>query len=235
MDKKLLVLIPAFNEEDFIAPAIKEIPREISGIKKVEIVVVDDGSSDKTIKIARQAGADNALALGSHRGLGAAIKTGLNYGLKNRADIIVIFDADRQYYGADIEKITFPVLSGKSEAAIGKRDFRKIKNYPLYMRLSQTIGSGIAGFVCKTNVADIASSLRAYSRTAAQIIAENLSGDYEEAIESIYIMAKNKINIEWIPVNIRYPTRPSRLITSKPYFVKYFFKATADYFLLRKK
>ncbi len=173
--------------------------------------------------------------MGGHRGLGAAIRAGLSYGVDNDADIIVIFDADCQYYGKDIEKIVAPVLAGTGQVVIGQRNFRKIKTYPFYMRLSQRIGNGLTGFIFGADVQDIASSLRAYRKETAKLLLENLHNPYEEAIESVCFMAEKNIPIAWIPVNIRYPTRPSRLITSKFYFVKYFFTTLADYFFASRK
>ena len=103
------------------------------------------------------------------------------------------------------------------------------------MKLSQRIGSGIVGLIFRADVRDIASSLRAYNRETAKLLAANLQNSYEEALESICLVAKNKVNIEWVPVDIRYPTRPSRLITNKFYFVKYFFTTVGKYFLRGRK
>ena len=235
MDKKLVVLIPAFNEENFIASAINEIPKTIAGIGSIEIVVVNDGSTDSTAKAAHDARANKIIHLGSHRGLGTAIRTGLNYSVDNGADIMVIFDADNQYYGKDIEKIVLPILTKNAPVVVSQRDFRKIKRYPLHMKLSQHLGSRITGFLFRAIVLDVASSLRAYTKETAKLLAENLRNPYEEAVESVCFMAKRRIPITWVPVDIRYPTRPSRLITSKFYFVRYFFTTLGKYLFPGRK
>jgi glycosyltransferase involved in cell wall biosynthesis len=235
MSKKLLLLIPAFNEENFIASAINDIPKKISGIGAIEIAVIDDGSADNTVKTAIDAGADKIIDLGGHLGLGAALQTGLKYGINTGADIIVIFDADSQYYGKDIEKIIAPILTENKPAVIGRRNFRKTKGYPLYMKISQKTGSLIAGLLFSSVIKDITSGFRAYTRETAEALAEGFRDPYEEAIESICFMARKKIPITWILIDIRYPTRPSRLIANKLYFAKYFFSTLGKYFFLRLK
>src|SRR3954465_12382067 len=119
---KLIVQIPAFNEEGTIAATLRDIPKKIDGITSIETLVIDDGSSDKTAEVAKKAGATHIVQLRSHRGLSAAFRTGIDAALRLGADVIVNTDADNQYHGADIARLVTPIVRGTAEVVIGARD-----------------------------------------------------------------------------------------------------------------
>lgn len=222
MNKKLAIQIPAFNEENTIADVIIAIPRSIAGIQDIEIIVINDGSTDNTRKIAQEAGAKHVINFPRHYGLAKAHKTGLAHALKIEADIIVNLDADFQYRPDEIPKIIKPILDGKADMVIGDRQLKRIKNYPLYKFLSQSIGNFLATIVLHNKIKDATSGFRAYTKEAAGILVKNLQNNYTATLESICILAKKKMQICFIPINIQYPTRKSRLITSKAYYAMNF-------------
>lgn len=221
--KKLVIQMPAYNEENVIARAINEIPKSIEGIEKLELIVINDGSIDNTAQVAKQAGIRHIIDFDKNFGLGKAFKKGILYALNLGADIIVQTDADLQYKGDQIKMIIKPILEKKADVVIGDRQLQKIKGYPLYKLISQSIGSFLTTLFFGQKIKDVTSGFRAFTSEAADHLIKNLQNGYTSSLESVCILAKKKMRICFVPIDIRYPTRKSKLISSKLYYVKNFF------------
>src|SRR4029450_598889 len=164
---KLLIQIPCFNEEATLPGTLADLPREMEGVDAVEWLVIDEGSTDRAVAVARGHGGGHIGGLRNNRGLAAAFQAGLDASLKLGADIIVNTDADNQYYGGDIPKLVAPILAGNADMVIGDRETDQIEHFsPLKKRL-QRLGSAVVRRASGTNVPDTTSGFRAYNREAA--------------------------------------------------------------------
>jgi glycosyltransferase involved in cell wall biosynthesis len=206
---KLIVQIPAYNEEKTIAQTIKDIPRRIDGITEIETLVVDDGSSDATADAAKRAGATHVVRLGSHRGLAAAFIAGIDASLRLGADIIVNTDADNQYVGADIGKLVAPIVRGSAEVVIGDRNVASSPHMSAVKRLLQRLGSWTVSRASGLDVPDVTSGFRAFSREAAGQI--NVFNPFTYTLETIIQAGNRNLAVMSVPVRTNPPTRPSRL------------------------
>jgi len=206
---KLIVQIPAFNEEATIAQTLRDIPKKIDGITAIEIVVIDDGSSDNTADAARKAGATHVVQLKTHRGLSAAFLAGINAALRLGADIIVNTDADNQYAGADIPKLVAPIIRGSADVVIGDREVSKSPHMSGFKRLLQRLGSRTVGLASGIRVGDVTSGFRAFSRDAAMQI--NVFNPFTYTLETIIQAGNRNLGVVSVPVRTNAPTRPSRL------------------------
>jgi glycosyltransferase involved in cell wall biosynthesis len=206
---KLIVQIPAFNEEATIAQTLRDIPKKIDGITAIETVVVDDGSSDNTADAARKAGATHVVQLKTHRGLSSAFLAGINAALRLGADIIVNTDADNQYAGADIPKLIAPIMRGSADVVIGDREVSKSPHMSGFKRLLQRLGSRTVGLASGIRVGDVTSGFRAFSREAAMQI--NVFNPFTYTLETIIQAGNRNLGVQSVPVRTNAPTRPSRL------------------------
>jgi glycosyltransferase involved in cell wall biosynthesis len=206
---KLIIQIPAFNEEATIAQALRDVPKKIDGITAIETLVVDDGSSDKTADVARKAGATHILQLKTHRGLSAAFVAGIDAALRLGADIIVNTDADNQYAGADIARLVVPIVKGTAEVVIGDREVAKSPHMSPIKRLLQRLGSWTVGRASGISVADVTSGFRAFSREAAMQI--NVFNPFTYTLETIIQSGNRNLGVQSVVVRTNAPTRPSRL------------------------
>lgn len=206
---KLIVQIPAFNEEATIAQTIRDIPKKIDGITAVETLVVDDGSIDNTAVAARKAGATHVVQLKSHRGLSSAFLAGIDASLRLGADIIVNTDADNQYAGSDIPKLIAPIVRGTADVVIGDREVSKSPHMSALKRLLQRIGSRTVGLASGLRVGDVTSGFRAFSREAAMQI--NVFNPFTYTLETIIQAGNRNLGVQSVPVRTNAPTRPSRL------------------------
>jgi glycosyltransferase involved in cell wall biosynthesis len=206
---KLIVQIPAFNEEATIAQTLRDIPKKIDGITAIETVVIDDGSSDNTADAARKAGATHVVQLKSHRGLSSAFLAGINAALRLGADIIVNTDADNQYAGADIPKLVAPIIRGSADVVIGDREVAKSPHMSRSKRLLQRLGSRTVGLASGIRVGDVTSGFRAFSRDAAMQI--NVFNPFTYTLETIIQAGNRNLGVQSVPVRTNAPTRPSRL------------------------
>ena len=206
---KLIVQIPAFNEETTIAQTLRDLPRKIDGITSIETLIVDDGSSDKTVEAARKAGANHVLLLKSHRGLSAAFVAGIDAALRLGADIIVNTDADNQYNGADIVRLVNPILKGTAEVVIGDRQVANSPHMSAFKRTLQRLGSKTVGLASGLSVADVTSGFRAFSREAA--LQMNVFNPFTYTLETIIQSGNRNLTVQSVPVRTNAPTRPSRL------------------------
>jgi glycosyltransferase involved in cell wall biosynthesis len=206
---KLIVQIPAFNEEATIAQTLRDIPKKIDGITTIESLVIDDGSSDKTADAARKAGATHVVQLKTHRGLSSAFLAGINAALRLGADVIVNTDADNQYAGADIPKLIAPIVRGSADVVIGDREVSKSPHMSAFKRLLQRIGSRTVGLASGIRVSDVTSGFRAFSREAAMQI--NVFNPFTYTLETVIQAGNRNLGVQSVPVRTNAPTRPSRL------------------------
>jgi glycosyltransferase involved in cell wall biosynthesis len=206
---KLIVQIPAFNEEATIAQTLRDIPKKIDGITAIETVVIDDGSSDNTADAARKAGATHVVQLKTHRGLSSAFLAGINAALRLGADVIVNTDADNQYAGADIPKLVAPIVRGSADVVIGDREVAKSPHMSAVKRLLQRLGSRTVGLASGISVGDVTSGFRAFSREAAMQI--NVFNPFTYTLETIIQAGNRNLGVQSVPVRTNAPTRPSRL------------------------
>src|SRR3954462_4641797 len=206
---KLIVQIPAFNEEATIAQTLRDIPKKIDGITAIETLVIDDGSSDNTADAARKAGATHVVQLKTHRGLSSAFLAGINAALRLGADVIVNTDADNQYAGADIPKLVAPIVRGSADVVIGDREVAKSPHMSGFKRLLQRLGSRTVGLASGIRVGDVTSGFRAFSREAAMQI--NVFNPFTYTLETIIQAGNRNLGVQSVPVRTNAPTRPSRL------------------------
>jgi len=209
---KLIVQIPCFNEEEFLPITIKDIPREIPGIDQVEILVIDDGSTDRTSQVARECGVDHIIRFKSNQGLAKGFITGIQEALRLGADIIVNTDADNQYCGSEIPRLIQPILEGRADIVIGDRGVETIEHFSPSKKFLQKLGSWVVRVASNTHIPDAPSGFRAFSREAA--LRTNIVSGYTYTLETIIQAGHNRLAITHIPVKTNPKTRESRLITS---------------------
>jgi glycosyltransferase involved in cell wall biosynthesis len=206
---KLIIQIPAFNEEGTITQTLREIPKTIDGVTSVETLVIDDGSSDTTAEAARKAGASHVVQLKTHRGLSAAFRAGIDEALRLGADIIVNTDADNQYAAADIAKLIAPIVAGTAEVVIGDREVATSPHMSPVKRVLQRLGSWTVGLASGLRVGDVTSGFRAFSREAAMQI--NVFNPFTYTLETIIQSGARNLGVQSVPVRTNAATRPSRL------------------------
>jgi len=214
---KLIVQIPCFNEEQTLGQTLRDIPRKLPGVDLVEVLVLDDGSTDGTLEVAKQAGADHVISLGQHMGLAKAFMAAIGVSLKLGADLIVNTDADNQYDGRDIEALVAPILDGRAEMVIGDRQIDTLDHFSPTKKVLQRVGSWVVRHASDTDIPDTTSGFRAYSRRAARRL--TVFSDYTYTLETI-IQARHKgIRVAHVPVRTRADARPSRLVKSTWYYL----------------
>jgi glycosyltransferase involved in cell wall biosynthesis len=206
---KLIVQIPAFNEETTIAQTLRDIPKKIDGITSIETLVIDDGSSDQTADAARKAGASHVVQLKTHSGLSAAFRAGIDAALRLGADVIVNTDADNQYHGADIPRLIAPIVRGTAEVVIGDREVATSPHMSPLKRVLQRAGSWTVGLASGVNVSDVTSGFRAFSREAALQI--NVFNPFTYTLETIIQSGNRNLGVQSVTIRTNAPTRPSRL------------------------
>jgi glycosyltransferase involved in cell wall biosynthesis len=206
---KLVIQIPAFNEEATIAQALRELPKKIDGVTSIETLVIDDGSSDKTADAARKAGATHVLQLKTHRGLAAAFVAGIDAALRLGADVIVNTDADNQYMAADIARLVAPIVKGSAEVVIGDRDVASSPHMSPLKKFLQRLGSWTVGRASGLSVSDVTSGFRAFSREAAMQI--NVFNPFTYTLETVIQAGNRNLGVQSVVVRTNAPTRPSRL------------------------
>lgn len=215
---KLAVIIPCFNEEKTLPIVLNSIPQKIAGITKIETIIVDDGSTDKTVAIAQKLGVSHIIIHKTNKGLARSFADGIDAALATDAHIIVNTDGDNQYPQSDIPRLITPILEGRADMVIANRQTDQIKHFSLPKKILQKLGSAIVRFFSGTEVADAVSGFRAYSREAALNL--NLFTNYTYTIESIIQMGKKHIKIASVPVTTNAKTRESRLITNMASYLK---------------
>src|ERR671913_2193078 len=215
---KLIIQIPCFNEETTLPETLGDLPRAIEGIGEVEWLVIDDGSTDRTVQVAREHGVHHIVRLTNNRGLAAAFQAGLDASLKLGADIVVNTDADNQYYGGDIPKLVAPILDGQADMVIGDRETDQIDHFsPLKKRL-QRLGSAVVRRASGTDVPDTTSGFRAYNREAA--LQMQVVSKFTYTLESIIQAGKMLVAVDHVPIRTNPKTRESRLFGSISSYVR---------------
>jgi glycosyltransferase involved in cell wall biosynthesis len=215
---KLIIQIPCKDEEEQLPATLADLPRELPGVDEVEWLVIDDGSTDRTIEVARDHGVDHIVRLTNNKGLSAGFQAGLDACLKLGADVVVNTDADNQYYGGDVDKLIEPVLAGRADMVIGDRDVANHPEFaPLKKRL-QHLGSAVVRRASSTDVPDTTSGFRAYNREAALQL--QVVGKYTYTLESIIQAGRQLVAIDHVPIRVNPKTRDSRLFASMWSYVR---------------
>jgi glycosyltransferase involved in cell wall biosynthesis len=215
---KLIIQIPCFNEEAQLPMTLGHLPREVPGIDVVEWLVIDDGSSDRTIEVARERGVDHIVRLTNHKGLAAAFQAGLDAGLKLGADVIVNTDADNQYEGADIPKLVAPILRGEADMVVGDRQIGTIEHFSAPKKLLQRLGSWVVRHASSTELPDTTSGFRAYNREAA--LQMQAVSKFTYTLETIIQAGKLTVAVDHVPIRTNAKTRESRLFPSTAAYVR---------------
>lgn len=214
---KVIIQIPCYNEAGAIGVTLSHLPRAIPGIDQVEWLIIDDGSTDDTVKEAVAHGVDHVVRLDGHQGLARAFTAGLEACLAAGADIIVNTDADNQYAADDIPALVQPVLDGEAEMVIGSRPIQDIEHFSPVKKLLQRLGTSVVRFVSNTDVGDAPSGFRAISRAAAMRL--HVFGEYTYTLETIIQAGQNGLRIRSVPVRTNADMRPSRLVRSVPRYL----------------
>jgi glycosyltransferase involved in cell wall biosynthesis len=214
---KLIVQIPCLNEEATLAETLRGIPRAIPGVDVVEVLVIDDGSTDRTSAVARENGADHVVRFTRHKGLAAGFMAGLDACVRLGADVIVNTDADNQYPSHEIPRLIAPILSGEADMVIGDRGVGDVAHFSWTKRRLQTLGSWVVRKVSGTTVPDTTSGFRALNREAALRI--NIVSEFTYTLESIIQAGKKRMAVKHLPIEAR-ATRPSKLFGSTWEYVK---------------
>lgn len=209
---KLIIQIPCYNEEKTLKQTVDDLPRKIEGIDEIEYLIINDGSTDNTVEVARSLGIHHIVSFKQNKGLAKAFMAGLDACLRLGADIIVNTDADNQYCGADIEKLVRPILEGRADIVIGERPIDDIKHFSWKKKKFQHIGSWVVRLASNTKVHDAPSGFRAYSREAALRL--NVINEYTYTLETIIQAGHDKITMTSVPIRTNPETRKSRLFKS---------------------
>lgn len=208
----LIIQIPCFNEEQTLPVTIRDLPTAIDGVDYIEYLIIDDGSHDRTVEVARDLGVHHLVQFPANRGLAAAFQAGIDACLRLGADYIVNTDGDNQYSGQDIPNLVEPVVSGRADVAIGDRKTSKIQHFSWTKKRLQTLGSWVVRQLSGTTVTDTTSGFRCWTREAAQRL--NLVNPFTYTLESIIQTGHDKLMIESVPIGTNEKLRDSRLFKS---------------------
>src|SRR5918998_2214518 len=215
---KLIIQIPCLNEEETLPVTLRDLPREVDGFDVVEWLVIDDGSTDRTIEVARDHGVDHIVRLTNNKGLASGFQDGLDAGLKLGADVIVNTDADNQYDGRDIVKLTEPILRGDADMVVGDRQVMTIEHFSPLKKMLQRLGSWVVRRASATTVPDTTSGFRAYNREAA--VALQVVSKFTYTLETIIQAGKLLVAVDHVPIRTNDKLRESRLFPSMWSYVR---------------
>jgi glycosyltransferase involved in cell wall biosynthesis len=214
---KLIIQIPCYNEAETLPITLRELPRTLPGIDEIEWLVMDDGSTDQTVEVARTLGVHHIGRFPQNRGLGRAFVAGLEMALSAGADIIVNTDADNQYDASNIPQLIAPILDHRAEIVVGDRGVANLAHFSPTKRLLQRIGSWVVQSASGLNVPDATSGFRAFSREAALRI--TVLSDYSYTLETLIQAGARRLGVAYVPINARPQTRESRLMRSIPHYL----------------
>ncbi|HIK16494.1 MAG TPA: glycosyltransferase family 2 protein [Leptolyngbyaceae cyanobacterium M33_DOE_097] len=215
---KLIIQIPCYNEEATLGVTLSALPRHLPGIDTVEWLIINDGSIDKTVEVAKACGVDHIVSFEHNQGLAKAFMAGIEACLKAGADIIVNTDADNQYCADDIPKLIEPILMGHAEIVVGARPINEIEHFSVVKKLLQRLGSWVVRMASNTNIPDAPSGFRAISRNAAMQL--NVFNQYTYTLETIIQAGQRGMAITSVPIRTNGFLRPSRLVKSIPSYIR---------------
>jgi len=215
---KLIIQVPCYNEQGTLGLTLSALPRVVTGVDKVEWLIVDDGCTDGTVEIAKAHGVDHIVRLSLHQGLAKAFMAGLEASLGAGADIIVNLDGDNQYCADDIPKLVAPILSGKAEIVVGMRPISEIDHFSSAKKWMHRLGNSVVRFASRTDIPDAPSGFRAMSRNAAMRL--NVFNEFTYTLEMIIQAGQKGMAIASVPIRVNEDLRPSRLVKSIPYYVR---------------
>ena len=209
---KLIIQIPCYNEEATLPATLNDLPRELAGIERIELLIINDGSTDRTAAVAQENGVEHIVNLPRNQGLARAFVAGIEASLAAGADIIVNTDADNQYAAADIPKLIQPILDGQADIVIGARSIAQLEHFSATKKILQRLGSWVVRIASNTDVADAPSGFRAFSRDAARRL--NVFSKYSYTLEMVIQAGQKNMTIVSVPIRTNPQTRPSRLMKS---------------------
>ncbi len=215
---KLIIQIPCYNEAETLAIALGALPREVEGFDTVEWLIINDGSEDDTVKVAKECGVDHIVNFTHNQGLAKGFMAGIKECLRQGADVIVNTDADNQYEARDIPKLTKPILEGKAEYVIGARPIDKTEHFSPAKKFLQKLGSWVVRKASGTDIPDAPSGFRAMSRECAMQL--NVYNNYTYTLETIIQAGQKNMAITSVPIRTNEDLRPSRLLSSIPNYIK---------------
>ena len=214
---KLIIQIPCYNEEQTLPLTLSALPRELPGVDRIEWLIVDDGSTDGTVEVAKRLGVDHIVSLSRNQGLARAFVAGLRASARANADIIVNTDGDNQYCADDIPKLIEPILAKRADIVVGERPIQNTEHFSRAKKILQKLGSWAVSVASHTKIADAPSGFRALTREAALRI--NIFNNYTYTLEMIIQAGRQGMTITSVPVRTNGETRPSRLIKSTMSYV----------------
>lgn len=215
---KLIIQIPCYNEAETLEIALNDLPKHIDGIDEIEYLIINDGSKDNTVEVAKKWGVHYVVNFKKNKGLAKGFMAGLDACLRNGADIIVNTDADNQYCGEDIEKLVRPIISGQADIVIGERPIDATEHFSPLKKKLQHLGSWVVRKASKSDIPDAPSGFRAYSREAALRL--NVTNEYTYTLETIVQAGRERIPMMSVPIRTNAELRPSRLFSSMFGYVK---------------
>lgn len=215
---KLIIQIPCYNEEATLHIALNDLPKKIEGIDEIEYLIINDGSKDKTVEVAKKWGVNYVVNFKRNKGLAYGFLAGIDACLRNGADIIVNTDADNQYVADDIEKLVQPILEGKTDIVIGERPIDDTEHFSPLKKKLQRFGSYVVRVASKSDIPDAPSGFRAYSRESAMRL--NVINEYTYTLETIVQAGRSKIAMTSVPIRTNPELRKSRLFNSMFGYVK---------------
>ena len=215
---KLIIQVPCYNEAETLAIALNALPREVEGFKKVEWLIINDGSTDNTVEVAKECGVDHIVNFKYNQGLAKGFMAGIQECLKQGADVIINTDADNQYEAQDIPKLVKPILEHKAEYVIGARPISQTEHFSPAKKFLQKLGSWVVRKASNTDIPDAPSGFRAMSRECAAQL--NVYNEYTYTLETIIQAGQKNIAITSVPIRTNEDLRPSRLLSSIPNYIK---------------
>lgn len=215
---KLIIQIPCYNEAETLEIALNDLPKHIDGIDEIEYLIINDGSKDNTVEVAKNWGVHYVVNFKQNKGLAKGFMAGLDACLRNGADIIVNTDADNQYVGEDIEKLVRPILNGEADMVIGERPIDQTEHFSPLKKKLQHLGSWVVRKASKTDIPDAPSGFRAYSREAAMRL--NVVNEYTYTLETIVQAGRNRMALTSVLIRTNGELRPSRLFNSMFGYIK---------------
>lgn len=215
---KLIIQIPCYNESETLPSTLRLLPRKVEGFDQVEILVIDDGSCDRTAEVARAAGADHVVCLPRHTGLAGAFTAGLDACLRLGADVIVNTDADNQYEAEDIPLLVAPILKGEAEMVVGDRGVATLQSFSPLKRRLQTIGSRVVSQASQLSIPDATSGFRAMTREVA--MRTMVLSNYSYTLETLIQAGNSRMKVVSVPIRTHQTKRPSRLMKGIPDYLR---------------